>query len=170
LGAAWIANTYTRFAIPYNLTGLCLFTGRDTQSQWPNGDWGIVTRDNRAKASFNVFKLFNTLESHLLVNNTDDGSVSYVATVDPTSGRIAIVLVNFYEGGGPPLDVELHVTGMHKAVGNYTVYLVDPDHCNLFEPGSDGELSALSQGSYEGGSVVVRQRLRNNAVMLVAAG
>lgn len=80
----------------------------------------------------------------------------YIASVG-ADGRVTVAVVNFYQQGGPPVDVVVRVTNVPKASGNYTVQLVDPDHCNLFEPNSDGELSPLTQDSYVGVPIAYRR-------------
>ena len=157
LGAAYCSTGAIRAWSAMKVDKPCFFFAKDGSPPF-RGNWGMITKDNIPKPVGNACKLFNMLCSHKLEiggldadvcgkENDVDTDICGLASLDPHTGRVAVLIVNFPSSRGIPRRLRLVFENLPEALrnGTYRRWLVDKEHCNRFHDESQGKLKSLEE-------------------------
>ena len=171
VGAAWTAASMLRGWMAAGVEKPCWFYARDGCSP-QCGDWGMFSNQNKPKPVANICRMFNVVMGPEKVEcKGEDDQIASVASIDPQTGRITVLVLNFGEWHGSPRKVRLGVVGLPKTrPGSIKCmrYLVDATHSNLWNDESRCELESVPITPTEtGGSAAFEFEMRNNAVTVI---
>lgn len=169
IGAAWAAASVVRGMIPSGLDKACYFLAKDWDNHF-QGCWGMFFKDNRPKPAANVCRMFNMLAPQRIALVGEDDEIAGVASLDPKTGRVTVLLLNFAERYGVRRDITLALTDLPKEVrgGVCRRYLVDKDHSNIWNNADRRELEVVEELPVgKSGAFTHTFRLETNGVTLL---
>jgi hypothetical protein len=155
LGAAWCADIALRVFIPLGVDKPCFFYVKDGDESFRGSYAMIQGPRNRPKAAFNVMKQFSLLApERIACQAAADGEVSVVASRDPATGRVTVLLVDYAQRWGIPRRVDLSLEGLASTVrrGVVRMRLVDALHANAWNDPGRAELERVEVRRLEGES------------------
>lgn len=167
IGGAWAAATLLKGWMAAGVHKPCWFYAKDGCSP-PCGDWGMFTSANKPKPVAHVCRLFNIIMApEKLSCDGEDDQIGSVASIDPKSGRITVLIFNFAERFGSPRQIKLTISGRSKPA-SCRRYLVDASHSNVINDESKPDLETVPcDFKQHGDSIVTTFDLENNAVTLI---
>jgi len=144
LGAAWAAASVVRGMIPSGLDKTCYFLAKDGDESF-RGGWGMLMGGNKPKAVANVCRMFNMLAPRRIALTGEDDELAGVASFDPKTGRVTVLIVNFADRYGVRRDITLSMSNLPAQVrgGVCRRYLVDKDHSNIWNNRDRSELEVV---------------------------
>jgi len=169
VGAAWAAASMLRGWMAAGVQKPCWFLAKDFSSGL-SGEWGLFTRENKPKAVANVCRMFNMMGSERVKCDGEDDQIASVSAIDPKTGKVTVLILNFGDRWGLPRNVKLTISGIPKTARAATCrrYLVDVAHSNLVTDESHCELETVpATAAYSSGSATLEFEMANNAVTLV---
>jgi len=168
LGAAWCANSITRAFIPAAIDRPCFFYAKQGDMNF-RGDYSLLMKDNRPKASYNVAKIFNGLSGHWIAVKGTDDDVSAVAAWDRQRARLAIVLVNFRSRYSLRRNVRLRIDPLPTEIrsGQFQLWTIDATHSNIWNDANHAELAQTRSGKVVGTNFTFEETLAPNSVTLI---
>ncbi len=124
----------------------CWFLAKDFSSGL-QGEWGMFTRENRPKPVANVCRMFNSMMPVRIECKGEDEQIASVASLDPDSGRVTVLIVNFADRHGPPRKIRLSAMNLPSSLDNGVCrqYVVDSTHSNIWHDPSRCELSVVRE-------------------------
>jgi len=169
VGAAWAAASVLRGWMAAGVQKPCFFLGKDFSSPLC-GEWGMFSRDGKPKAVANVCRMFNMMAAERVECKGEDEQIASIASTDPTSGKVTVLVISFGERYGPPRKVKISIGNLPVSLkgGLCRQYLVDSTHSNLWNDPARSELEEVRQvpvGSSS--SFELDTELVNNAVTLL---
>ncbi|MGQ9454917.1 MAG: GH39 family glycosyl hydrolase [Armatimonadota bacterium] len=171
LGAAWAAASMLRGWMAAGVEKPCWFYARD--GCWPPcGDWGMFAANNKPKPVANVCRMFNVIMAPEKVDCLgEDDQIASIGSIDPDTGRLTVLIVNFAERYGSPRKIRLSIRGL-SAVRYERLkcrrYIVDATHSNLWNDESRCELESVPiSPAVSDGLVRFEFDMPNNCVTLV---
>jgi hypothetical protein len=147
----------------------CWFLAKDFSSGL-NGEWGMFTRENKPKAVANVCRMFNMMSPWRVECVGEDDQIATAASVDPESGRMTVLIINFAERYGPPRKVRVSAMNLPSSLDNGVCrqYLVDATHANLWHNQTECELTAVRNADIISSNAFdIGLELPNNSVTLL---
>lgn len=169
LGAAWCAASVVRAMIPGGVNKPCFFLAKDSGTEL-RGNWGMLTGDNKPKPVANVCRMFNMMAPRKLAFLGSDDEITGLASKDPASGRITVLILNFAERYGVRRDVDVTVSNLPTVLrgGECKVYVVDKSHSNIFADRNNCELAVANTIAIpDQKTFTARLRLESNSVALL---
>ena len=183
IGAAWAAASVVRGMIPSGLDKACYFLAKDWDDRF-QGCWGMFFKDNRPKPAANVCRMFNMLAPQRIALTThpvgagfeirpqqgEDDELAGIASIDPKTGRVTVLILNFAERYGVRRDITLTLSNLPSQVrgGICRRYLVDKDHSNIWNNADRRELEIAETLPVGKSSTFTHTfRLDTNAVTLI---
>jgi len=171
VGAAWAAASMLRGWMAAGVEKPCWFYARD--GCWPPcGDWGMFASNNKPKPVANVCRMFNVIMAPKKVEcKGEDDQIASIASIDPDTGRVTVLIINFAERCGSPRKIRLSVKGLVGAGPDNLQckrYIVDATHSNLWNDESRCDLEWVTdKPSVSGGCLTLQFDMPNNCVTLV---
>jgi len=171
VGAAWAAASMLRGWMAAGVHKPCWFYARDGCSP-QCGDWGLLSNRNKPKPVANVMRMFNVVMAPEKVEcKGEDDQIASVASIDPETRRLTVLVLNFGEWHGCPRKVRLTVSGLPKSRRGSPKcrrYVVDATHSNLWNDESRCELESvpIAVKVYRG-RVSLEFDMPNNSVSVV---
>lgn len=146
VGAAWAAASMLRGWMAAGVQKPCWFLAKDFSSGL-QGEWGMFTRENKPKPVANVCRMFNSMMPIRIECKGEDEQIASVASLDPDSGRVTVLIVNFAERYGSPRKIRLSAMNLPSSLDNGVCrqYLVDATHANLWHDPARCELSVVRE-------------------------
>lgn len=169
VGAAWTAASMLRGWIAAGVQKPCFFYAKDGDTRL-TGDWGMFRRDNKPKAVANVCRMFNMLASERVKCEGEDDQIASLSSVDPATGRVTILILNFADRYGPPRKIHIEVSRLPRKLegGLCRQYLMDTATSNISNGEDRCELQTVAEMPMPPGSrFTVDVELRNNAVTVL---
>ncbi len=170
VGGAWAAASLLKGWMAAGVQKPCWFYVKDFCSP-PCGDWGMFTSNNKPKPVANVCRLFNIIMApQRLKCAGDDSQIGSIASIDPKSGRITVLILCFADRFGAPRTIRLTISGIAKKPESLKCrrYLIDVSHSNVINDESKADLEAVPcEFKQSGESIVTTFELENNAVTLI---
>jgi len=169
IGAAWAAASMLRGWMAAGVQKPCWFLAKDFSSGL-RGEWGMFTRENKPKPVANVCRMFNSMMPIRIECKGEDEQIASVASLDPDSGRVTILIVNFAERYGPPRKIRLSAMNLPSSLDNGVCrqYLVDATHANIWHDPNRCELSVVREVPIISANAFdTFFELPNNSVMLI---
>jgi hypothetical protein len=169
VGAAWAAASMLRGWMAAGVQKPCWFLAKDFSSGL-NGEWGMFTRENKPKAVANVCRMFNMMSPWRVECVGEDDQIATAASVDPESGRMTVLIINFAERYGPPRKVRVSAMNLPSSLDNGVCrqYLVDATHANLWHNQTECELTAVRNADIISSNAFdIGLELPNNSVTLL---
>jgi len=159
LGAAYCAAGAVRAWSEKKVDKPCFFFAKDGSPPF-HGNWGMLAGNNTPKPVGNVSKMFNMMAPMQLridgfekdiSGNSDavDTDLCGLASADPATGRVTVLLVNFPNRYGIPrkLKVEFKNLSSKLKEGFCCRWLVDKEHSNVFNDLGRGQLETVEEAS-----------------------
>jgi glycosyl hydrolase family 39 (putative alpha-L-iduronidase) len=146
LGAAWCADIALRVFIPLGVDKPCFFYVKDGDENFRGSYAMLMGPGNRPKAAYNVMKEFGMMApERIACEAAEDGELTAVASRDPATGRITVLVVHYPQRFGVERKVEISFENLPKTLEGGTVnhYLVDALHSNAFQDRNRAELERV---------------------------
>ncbi len=146
VGAAWAAASMLRGWMAAGVQKPCWFLAKDFSSGL-QGEWGMFTRENKPKPVANVCRMFNSMMPVRIECTGGDDQIATVASTDPRSGKVTVLILSFAERYGTPRKVRLTAMNLPSSLDNGTCrqYLVDATHANISNNPDDCELKVVKE-------------------------
>lgn len=167
VGAAWAAASALRGWMAAGVQKPCWFVAKEWTSEL-SGEWGMFTRDNKPKPVANVSWMFNKMPDTRVECIGEDDQIASAAAIDPRTGRLDVLVLNFGERFGPPRRVRLTISGNRGQTPIFRRYLVDATHSNIANDASKYALETVPVSPLiSDGTTTLEFELANNAVTLL---
>ena len=170
VGAAWAAASVLRGWMPAGVQKPCWFLAKEGGGTL-TGEWAMFARENKPKAVANVCRMFNMMPAERVECAGEDDQIASAAAIDPKTGRISVLVLNFGEWHGCPRKVHLSISGLPKEMAKPAEckrYLVDVTHSNLANDESHYALETVPVTPVvSGGAVSLEFDMANNAVTMI---
>ncbi len=173
VGAAWAAASVLRGWMPAGVQKPCWFVAKEWTSQL-SGEWGMFTHEGKPKAVANVSWMFNKMPDTRVQCVGEDDQIASVAAIDPKTGRLDVLVLNFGERFGSPRKVRLALLGVPKSTSASGLprvvkrYLVDATHSNIANDAAKYALETVPvEAKVSNGALSLEFELANNAVTVV---
>jgi len=166
LGAAWAAASAARGWLPGGAQP-CFFFAKDGSPNF-SGNWGMLLDGTNPKAVANVARMFNMMPSVRLDVQGEDDDLFALASTDPATGSVAVLVINFGDRYGIKRKVRLEIANLPKALraGSFRQFLVDKEHSNIWHDRARAELETAAAGPIPQDAVFAIE-MWNNAVALL---
>ena len=169
IGAAWAAASAARGMIPGGIDKACYFLAKDWDDRFA-GSWGMFLKDNRPKPAANVCRMFNMLAPQRIALSGDDDELAGIASFDPKTRCVTVLILNFSERYGVRRDIRLVLNNLPKEIqgGVCRRYLMDKQHSNIWNHAERRELETAETFPVErSGHFSHTFRLEANGVTLL---
>jgi len=170
VGGAWAAASMLRGWMAAGVQKPCWFYAKDGSSP-PSGDWGMFTSSSKPKPVGNVCRMFNVIMAPAKVQCTgEDDQIASLASTDPKTGRVTVLVLNFGERFGAPRQIRINICSFAKTAGPVKCvrYLVDATHSNVWNDEARADLETVPiTPTVSANSLSVSFELPNNAVTVV---
>ncbi len=169
LGAAWCAASVIRGMIPGGIDKTCYFLAKDGDESF-RGAWGMLMGGNKPKPIANTCRMFNMLAPQRIALSGEDDELAGIASLDPRTGRVTVLILNFAERYGARRDITLTLANLPAQLqgGALNRYLVDKDHSNIWNNRDRRELElAETRPLTKSPTFEHTFRLETNAVTLL---
>lgn len=169
IGAAWCAASVIRAMIPGGIDKTCFFLAKDGDESF-RGSWGMLMGGNKPKPSANACRMFNMLAPERIPLGGEDGDIAGVASRDPKTGKVTVLLVNFADRWGVARDVTTSIANPPATVrgGVCRRYLIDQSHSNIWANRDRAELEMVESTPIpKTGDFKHTFRLESNGVTLL---
>lgn len=161
IGACWAANCILRAIIPSKVDKPCFFYAKDGDDNL-RGGWGMLYGPNRPKPVYNAMKMFNMMAPTRIKTAFQDPELAVLASVDPATGRITVLVLNYAERFGVERKMNLTLKNIPPSLkgGTFKRWVVDKDHSNAFNNKDRAELEVMrtaaipSSGKFQAGLTV----------------
>ena len=146
LGAAWCADIVMRVFIPLGVRKPCFFYVKDGDDEFRGSYAMLMGPENRPKPAYNVMKQFAMLApERLACTAPEDGELTAIASTDPATGRVTVLVVNYAQRYGIPRPVRVQIDDVPQKArsGVLRVYSVDATHSNVWHDRAKAELECV---------------------------
>ena len=172
IGAAWAAASMLRGWMAAGVQKPCFFLAKDFSSGL-RGEWGMFTRENKPKPVANVCAMFNMMAPVRVECRGEDDQIASAASIDPTTGRVTVLIINFGERYGPPRKVALDASNLPASLDNAVCrhYIVDATHSNIWNDPASCDLETIAEYPVLTSTMFSAEfELPNNSVSLLEFG